>query len=487
MPSWSNEFKVGLLTIAAIGATVWGLDRTDDRPGGAATGFELTATFKEAEGVYPSTQARIAGVSVGSVREVVLADGRAQVRIEFDGGVKLPVDSTAVLKSEGVLGDRFVRVTPGVSDQMLAPGDTLQTSTGGADLEVLQAKLEAIADDVSVITKATRSFVENDDSRTEIQRTISNVDALVIELRALTSSSKTNIDLVAGNLANLTHGLDRLVQTAGPGLEEQMAQIKSTTARLDRTLADVEEITGKVNAGEGTLGALVNDRATIDAINTTLSEVNGVVADVGGVVGSVSGLQTEVYYKGAYLFGSDPDEPGFQSNPVAGASKNTLGLRIIPREEYWYQVELVSHPLDTFSYTRTVDSETGAETLSYAQEPGYRFSFQFARRWGHVVGRLGAKESSGGVGLDLLAAGDRLTLSADLFDFKWGSWPVLDGTPNLTLTGQLAPTKHVYLMGGLDNAIFGARHGYATGFVGVGFWFTDEDLKWVLAGLPFPG
>ena len=363
----------------------------------------------------------------------------------------------------------------------------VQTTTGGADLELLQAKLESIADDVQVITKATRTFVENDDSRTEIQRTISNVDALVIELRALTSSSKTNIDLVAGNLANLTAGLDRLVQKAGPGLDEQMAQIKSTTERLDRTLADVEEITGKVNAGEGTIGALVNDRTTIDSFNATLTQVNGVVADVGGVVGSISGLQTEVYYKGVYLFGSDPDEPGFQQNPVAGASKNTLGLRIIPREEYWYQVELVSHPLDTFSYSRAVDPETGAESLSYVQEPGYRFSFQFARRWGPLVGRLGAKESSGGVGLDLLTAGDRLTFSADLYDFKWGSWPVLDGTPNLTLTGQLSPTKHIYLMGGLDNAIFGARHGYVTGFAGVGFWFTDEDLKWVLAGLPFPG
>ena len=79
---------------------------------------------------------------------------------------------------------------------------------------------------------------------------------------------------------------------------------------------------------------------------------------------------------------------------------------------------------------------------------------------------------------------DKVMLSADVYDFTYGSWPVMDGTPNVEVTARLYPWRHVYLEGGMDNVILGARYGYATGFAGGGFTFDDDDLKYVLAALP---
>jgi hypothetical protein len=108
----------------------------------------------------------------------------------------------------------------------------------------------------------------------------------------------------------------------------------------------------------------------------------------------------------------------------------------------------------------------------------------FARRWHDAVFRFGVKDNSGGVGFDYFLADDKLMLGVDLFDFAYGSYPVLDGTPNLQLNVRWLPWRHLYFEGGLDSILMGAQHGYVSGYAGGGFYFDDRDVKLILAALP---
>ena len=479
MAGMTTEFKVGLLTLLAVAAAVWGVLRTDDRPDGALAGYELTAWFPSAEGIYPSTQARVAGVSVGSVRAISLDDGRAKVSIEMTGGVKLPKDSVAELKSEGVLGDRFVRITPGASDELLGPGDTLESMAAGADLDQLQAQVSDIAEDVKAITGALREVVENGDTRDQLYRTLDNVEAISAEMRTLTSVNRQNLDVIATNLRDVSASLSTIVASTGAGIDAELDAVREATAKLDRALANIESITGRIDAGEGTLAGLLADDSPLTSLNDTLYQVQD-------AVDAVTRVRTEVFYRGHYFMGTDPDEPGFQENPLAGRARNVIGLQLKPREDYWYLVEIVDHPTGDVTYEEHVLPASGVSYTEYVRTPAYRYTLQFCKRWQDLVLRLGIKESAGGVGLDYYFLRDRAMLTADFYDMEFGSWPVLDNTPNVSFAARVSPYPQVYIEAGLDNALLGLRHDYITGFIGGGFTFTDDDLKWVLGSLPIP-
>lgn len=482
MAGFTTELKVGMLTVLTVAGTVYSFLLTDDKPPGALQGYTLYATVPSAEGLYPSTQVKLAGVSVGSVVGITLQDGLARLELQMSGDMQLGVDSTADLRSEGVLGDKFVRVTPGKADQLLGDGDTIKTAEGGNQLEELQAKAVVIAANVDEITTSLKTLIADPALKEKIDSTLENLNATSATLRQITEANKAEVAIVAQNLAELSETLNRLAESTSGSINTEMAAIHEATRKVDETMGHVNAIAARIDAGEGTIGKLINDPTTIDQINSTVSKVDSALSDI-------TGMQLDVTYDGSIYFGTSPDDPalGLTENPISGEMKNTLGLRVLPRPDYGYIIGLTSHPYGSFEETTHVYPDTGGGYTELVNTEDLRLTFQFMKRWGPAAFRFGMKEGGGGVGTDVFLAKDRLTLSADVYDFSFGSWPVLDGTPNLTVGARATPIPHMYLGGGLDNVLFNAQHGYVTGYVGFGFWFTDQDIKWIMSAVPLPG
>lgn len=485
MSRLTNEFLVGLLAVAALGLGIAGVVLTNDRPEGVSGVYHLVGTFGSAEGVYATTPVRIAGVPVGAVSKVELDGGNARVELTIEGNVQLPADSVVSLASEGMLGDKFLRITPGTSATLLHEGDRILPDTGGATLEDLQKKAVLIADDVQTITGSVKAMTSDAQSQAELKQTIANVAALSQSLRGMAEANREELDAMAHNMRDVSEALKALMAANGPRVSEQMDAIQKATDSLDRTAAHVESIVARIDAGQGTVGGLLNDDSTLKTVNATLADVQGAVSDVHGLIGQVSNLRTEAYYRGDFYIGTDPTSGGFDGNPVAGRTRNVLGARIMSRQDYGYIFEFVSHPVGSISMEDHAVPSLGVSYREYVVDPSYRYTFQIAKRFHDVVFRFGLKESSGGVGVDGMLFHDRLMLSADVYDFTYGSWPVMNGTPNLELTARAYPVPWLYVEGGLDNVLLGAQYGYATGYVGGGFRFDDDDLKFVLSALPF--
>ena len=104
-----------------------------------------------------------------------------------------------------------------------------------------------------------------------------------------------------------------------------------------------------------------------------------------------------------------------------------------------------------------------------------RFSLQFAQSFGPFTGRFGIKESTGGVGLDLLLFQDRFELRQDLFGF--GELVL----PRWRVSLGYEFVNRLWLLGGVDDILSGTRRDY---FVGAQLKFNDEDLKTILPFAP---
>lgn len=132
------EALVGLIVvIVAIGFVVFAYGLT--QAGSSTDGYRLKAKFTNVAGVSPGTDVRMAGIKVGKVAGQSLdpTSFQAVLELSIDKGLKLPIDSSAAVTTEGILGGTFIALTPGGEETMLNPGEEIAETSGATDLMAL--------------------------------------------------------------------------------------------------------------------------------------------------------------------------------------------------------------------------------------------------------------------------------------------------------------------------------------------------------------
>ena len=105
----------------------------------AVQGYEVTAQFDSVSGIHDGSDVRIAGVKVGSIVAETLDPKTflADVRMSIDPAYKLPDDTVAEILSAGLLGDKFMALVPGGSEQTIPPGGRIKFTQSPVSLENL--------------------------------------------------------------------------------------------------------------------------------------------------------------------------------------------------------------------------------------------------------------------------------------------------------------------------------------------------------------
>jgi phospholipid/cholesterol/gamma-HCH transport system substrate-binding protein len=106
-------------------------------------GYEVVAKFDRVDGLNVGSDVRLSGIKVGTVLEQAL-DGEsylAIVRLSIDPAVRLPLDTSAEIVSESLLGGRFMALIPGGDIDMIEPGGEIQFTQGPVILENLIGQL----------------------------------------------------------------------------------------------------------------------------------------------------------------------------------------------------------------------------------------------------------------------------------------------------------------------------------------------------------
>ena len=105
------------------------------------SGYTLVAKFSSTAGLRSGANVEIAGVSVGRVTGIDLdREYYSNVRMRIRDGVKIPEDTGAAIKTSGLIGDKYVNLTPGGSGDDLADGDVLTETQSAIDIEDLISK-----------------------------------------------------------------------------------------------------------------------------------------------------------------------------------------------------------------------------------------------------------------------------------------------------------------------------------------------------------
>jgi phospholipid/cholesterol/gamma-HCH transport system substrate-binding protein len=105
-----------------------------------ASGYTLTVDFPSVGGLKTGSTVEIAGVEIGRVEDISLADYQARVSLRLHDEVKLQEDSIASIKTKGLIGEKYVRVSPGGSDKIIPPNGRIREVEAPVDFEELLSK-----------------------------------------------------------------------------------------------------------------------------------------------------------------------------------------------------------------------------------------------------------------------------------------------------------------------------------------------------------
>ena len=137
MKKFDLEFAVGLfmiigiLCLGYISINLGKMEILGDK------GYEIEAIFSNSGGLKTGSSVVIAGVDVGRVKEVRLDDYQARIVINLPFTVKIQEDAIASIKTKGLIGEKFVEITPGGADELVQPGGRIRDTQSAVDFEEL--------------------------------------------------------------------------------------------------------------------------------------------------------------------------------------------------------------------------------------------------------------------------------------------------------------------------------------------------------------
>jgi len=485
MPAkFSQAAKIGLFVVVTAGAGYL-VFRTVAPTVTGGKGYTVHAYLKDATGIARQSRVTIAGIPVGQVAGISLENGMARVDVKINGDVKLHQSSRLGVKSASLLGENVIVLTEGVGEPDKKDGDVIETMPEARSVEDLKETVGRIADLVEKVAQQLAASVGTDEGGRNMRAILKNlaeateaVNLTVRENRAVIRETLVNVDRITQtsgpelqkilvNVRLITDDVKELLAAQG-GKEGGSGELRSTVERINRAskslesaLSHIDNVAGRVDRGEGTIGRLTKDEALIN-------EVQGVAEGVNDYVDSLRRLQTIVGLRSDYNF-------------LANTIKSYVELRLQPREDKYYLIELINDPRGKTSFTQTdVDTTNPNDpahyrTVTTTTTDAFRFTIQFARRMGPFTGRFGIKESTGGVGLDTHLLSNRFEIVQDLFGFGE------EIKPRYRLYIGYEFIHRLWLIGGVDHIFLPNRRDY---FLGLQLRFTDDDLKTIL---PFTG
>jgi phospholipid/cholesterol/gamma-HCH transport system substrate-binding protein len=126
-----------LIGIISLGYLSIKLGRVTILGGGT---YEITADFPSVGGLKAGSAVEIAGVEIGRVEAIGLVEYQARVTLRINSGVKLQEDSIASIKTKGLIGEKYLRISPGGSEKIIPPKGRIREVEAPVDFEELLSK-----------------------------------------------------------------------------------------------------------------------------------------------------------------------------------------------------------------------------------------------------------------------------------------------------------------------------------------------------------
>jgi phospholipid/cholesterol/gamma-HCH transport system substrate-binding protein len=131
------ETAVGLFMLLGIACMVWLSVRLGNVDIGGGNRMPVTAVFTSVQGLKVGAGVEIAGVGIGTIKSIEIRDYMGVVVMEVRKDIPLQEDAIASIKTRGLIGDKYIDISPGASDRLIEPGGKIRETVPPVDFEKL--------------------------------------------------------------------------------------------------------------------------------------------------------------------------------------------------------------------------------------------------------------------------------------------------------------------------------------------------------------
>ena len=270
--------------------------------------YQLVTLVRSAAGLVPGASVQLAGQTVGQVDRIDLippesrpAGGQAvEIHLAIDLKVQeqIRADSRAQVRTQGLLGDKLIDITPGTAAAtVLAAGDTVQSSTS-VDYDALIAEGASAVGELLEVTQnlseLTRGLLEGEGSLGQLvmdDELYERVTALAANLDSLLSAASApnsqlmrllTDDSLYSSLRASAEAVESLTgsMARGEGTIGQLIQSDSLYLALQSSMMRTDSLLARLQAGEGSAGKMLTDEALYEELLKTVVDLNALLAAV---------------------------------------------------------------------------------------------------------------------------------------------------------------------------------------------------------------
>lgn len=283
-----SAFKLGLFVLVGTIVLLLGLYTLGSKRDLFSRTMDISAHFRQVNGLRVGNNVRYAGIDVGTVESITImndTDVVVVMRLRIDAAEHIRTNAVASIASDGLMGNQLVRIEPGPGAADLVTAGSVLRSTLSVDTDAMLRTLDASGNNLVAITMDLRELVQRINSRNglvslfsdtvlvgDIRSTVDEVRGAATHANELTRRTNDVIrDLEAGKGA-----LGVLVQdpTAEEQVRTMLADLQHIADSLKLVSADLSRFAGGLNTKGGLAHTLTRDTAVVSDLKRTIANLD---------------------------------------------------------------------------------------------------------------------------------------------------------------------------------------------------------------------
>ncbi len=301
----SRLFWIGMIFVISSIAFIAGLLFLQDISIRKAN-YTFTVLFDNIQGVNVGDQVDMLGKKIGKVSQSRIIGQRISVELSIDNSFafSIPVDSKIEVKSEGLIGSKYISITPGLNTKdYILPGETVE-GLKEFDFAEITPGIVPLTQDLSAFARRLKATL-GEEEKDKIRFTIKNIESLTSELdslvfnygRIITDDDKKNIKDFIKNLngvvKDLKYGINKEIKKIDSMLEnfkqvtdksadlsETITLLKDASESFNESAEKLNNVLSKIDNSEGTIGKLINDPSLYNNTSSLVEEMQQFVKDI---------------------------------------------------------------------------------------------------------------------------------------------------------------------------------------------------------------
>jgi phospholipid/cholesterol/gamma-HCH transport system substrate-binding protein len=285
----TREIKTAVLVIASILLFIWGYSFLKGRD--LLSSYKtLYVEYETVEGLTASAPVTINGLEIGRVINIAINGNTGNLLVELQIKSDFPISKSSIasIYEPGFIGGKQIAIVPNFKDKsVVEQGDVLKgeirlglTDKVGDKLVPLQEKLDKIMANADVLITGVNNVLDKkaqEDLRIslgELSKTLEQFHKASLSMNTILDENKTQIKGVVTNFNQISDNFSKISDSLNK------ADLGKTVKDLNKALGKVDGIMKGLEAGEGTMGKLLNDDVLYNNLSKTSTELELLLQDV---------------------------------------------------------------------------------------------------------------------------------------------------------------------------------------------------------------